>query len=167
MSWEGNGYPLQYSCLENSMESGAWQAPWGHKELDMTERLTHMDHCVVSTVRQWQCFLSACTACGTVPGRSQNASDSRKHRAVWCLQNVSSQYLGHECHGPPPWLWATPERPTSVSTAINLAFSRLLLDTQLNRKCSLGEYETTAIAKNSGNSFKKKKRWQNPYLRGM
>ena len=58
---------------------------------------------------------------------------------------------------PPPWLWATPERPTSVSTAINLAFSRLLLDTQLNRKCSLGEYETTAIAKNSGNSFKKKK----------
>ena len=23
---EGNGYPLQYSCLENSMERGAWQA---------------------------------------------------------------------------------------------------------------------------------------------
>ena len=22
---EGNGYPLQYSCLENSMERGAWQ----------------------------------------------------------------------------------------------------------------------------------------------
>ena len=21
---EGNGYPLQYSCLENSMDSGAW-----------------------------------------------------------------------------------------------------------------------------------------------
>ena len=21
----GNGYPLQYSCLENSMDSGAWQ----------------------------------------------------------------------------------------------------------------------------------------------
>ena len=31
---EGNGYPLQYSCLENSMGSRAWQAtvhysPWG------------------------------------------------------------------------------------------------------------------------------------------
>ena len=25
-SGEGNGYPLQYSCLENSMETGAWQA---------------------------------------------------------------------------------------------------------------------------------------------
>ena len=23
---EGNGYPLQYSCLENSMDRGAWQA---------------------------------------------------------------------------------------------------------------------------------------------
>ena len=22
---EGNGYPLQYSCLENSMNRGAWQ----------------------------------------------------------------------------------------------------------------------------------------------
>ena len=24
---EGNGYPLQYSCLENPMDRGAWQAP--------------------------------------------------------------------------------------------------------------------------------------------
>ena len=29
---EGNGYPLQYSCLENSMEKGAWQ--WGRKKSD-------------------------------------------------------------------------------------------------------------------------------------
>ena len=26
LSQEGNGYPLQYSCLENSMDRGAWQA---------------------------------------------------------------------------------------------------------------------------------------------
>ena len=25
-SGEGNGYPLQYSCLENSMNRGAWRA---------------------------------------------------------------------------------------------------------------------------------------------
>ena len=39
---EGNGNPLQYSCLENSMDRGAWQgnSPWGRKELDMTEQLT-------------------------------------------------------------------------------------------------------------------------------
>ena len=23
---DGNGYPFQYSCLENSMDRGAWQA---------------------------------------------------------------------------------------------------------------------------------------------
>ena len=37
---EGNGNPLQCSCLENSMDRGALQAgysPWGGKELDMTE----------------------------------------------------------------------------------------------------------------------------------
>ena len=34
----GNGKPLQYSCLKNFMDRGAWQATvWGHKELDMTE----------------------------------------------------------------------------------------------------------------------------------
>ena len=39
---EGNGNPFQYSCLENSMDRGAWQAtysPWSCKEVDMTERL--------------------------------------------------------------------------------------------------------------------------------
>ena len=37
---EGNGNPLQYSCLENPMDGEAWQAtysPWGHKESDTTE----------------------------------------------------------------------------------------------------------------------------------
>ena len=27
----------QYSCLENSMDRGAWQAPWVHKALETTE----------------------------------------------------------------------------------------------------------------------------------
>ena len=35
----GNGNLLQYSCLENSMDRGAWQAtdPWVLKELDRTK----------------------------------------------------------------------------------------------------------------------------------
>ena len=34
---EGNGNPLQYSCLENSINRGAWR---GHRESDTTEQLT-------------------------------------------------------------------------------------------------------------------------------
>ena len=35
---EGNGNPLQYSCLENPMDRGAWWAsPWDGKESDTTE----------------------------------------------------------------------------------------------------------------------------------
>ena len=39
---EKNGNPLQYSCLENPMDRGAWWATvhWGCKESDMTERLS-------------------------------------------------------------------------------------------------------------------------------
>ena len=41
---EGHGNPLQYSCLENSMDRGAWQAtysPWGFKESNRTSRLNN------------------------------------------------------------------------------------------------------------------------------
>ena len=35
---EGNGYPLQYPCLENPMDRG--YSPWDCEESDMIERLT-------------------------------------------------------------------------------------------------------------------------------
>ena len=40
---EGNGYPFQYSCLENSMGQRSpvgYNSPWCCKESDTTERLT-------------------------------------------------------------------------------------------------------------------------------
>jgi len=38
-----NGNPLQYSCLGNSMDTGAWQlqSMWSQKESDMTLRLNN------------------------------------------------------------------------------------------------------------------------------
>ena len=41
---EGNSNPLQYSCLENPMDRGTWQAPWGCKRVGLdlvTEQLLH------------------------------------------------------------------------------------------------------------------------------
>ena len=42
---EGNGYPLQGSCLENSMDRGVWQATvHGVAESDATEQHTHVNY---------------------------------------------------------------------------------------------------------------------------
>ena len=61
---EGNGNPLQYSCLENPMEgrSLVGYSPWGHKESDMAERLHFIaeleikEHDVSCLVLSWDCF---------------------------------------------------------------------------------------------------------------
>ena len=53
---EGNGNPLQYSCLENSMDRGAWRVTvyGGHKESDTTEWLTHTHtHTHTHTTTAW------------------------------------------------------------------------------------------------------------------
>ena len=42
---EGNSNPLQYSCLENSMDRGAWWAAvQGRKEMDTTEMTKQHAH---------------------------------------------------------------------------------------------------------------------------
>ena len=61
-SVEENGNPLQYSCLENPMDRGVWQATvhGGHKESDMTEQHPqgctpqNLLHCVRCTVHSKQ-----------------------------------------------------------------------------------------------------------------
>ena len=46
----GHSYPLQHSCLENSMDRGAWQATvLGVAELDMTKATEHTHIPVLKT----------------------------------------------------------------------------------------------------------------------
>ena len=39
---EGNGNPLQYSCLGNPMDRGAWLGPQGCKRIGATKQ--HLEH---------------------------------------------------------------------------------------------------------------------------
>ena len=49
----GNGNLLQHSCLENSMDRGAWwaKAPWSREEADMTEHTHTHTHTHTHIVR--------------------------------------------------------------------------------------------------------------------
>ena len=49
---EGNGDPLQYSCLENSRDRKGY-SPWGHKQSDMSKQLTLNFMALISLVGSW------------------------------------------------------------------------------------------------------------------
>ena len=57
---EGNGYPLQYSCLENPrrQRSLACYGPWGRKESDTTEWLSTTQHITQGPPEQCPCLFS-------------------------------------------------------------------------------------------------------------
>ena len=57
---EGNGYPLQYSCLENPHRQRSLDgySPWGRKESDMTERLSTLCMGRCSSLGSLKSFLS-------------------------------------------------------------------------------------------------------------
>ena len=49
---ERNGYPLQYSCLENIMDRGAWQATVH----GVAESVTTETHSRKATIKEWHSF---------------------------------------------------------------------------------------------------------------
>ena len=63
---EGNGNPLQYSCLENLMDRGAWQATVhgdAKKESNMTEQLTLSNTCYLLSFWWWPFWLHEVVSC--------------------------------------------------------------------------------------------------------
>ena len=51
---EGNGYPLQYSCLENSVDRGAWRATVQRFAKSQT-RLSDFDWAVIGLLNSLYC----------------------------------------------------------------------------------------------------------------
>ena len=81
-SGEGNGTPLQYSCLENPMGGGAWWAAVHGVAKSLTQ-LSDFTFTFMQWERKWQptpVFL---------PGESQG-------RGAWWLLSVGSHRVGHD-----------------------------------------------------------------------
>ena len=105
---EGNGCPLQYSCLENSMNRGAWQgyiSPRGCKELDTTDWLTLLlfTFTAQTQVRQhfsgkmgYEVGVFSTTPCSLKkqggPGlhRAQTWNHTKTEEAAFCARHSSS-----------------------------------------------------------------------------
>ena len=82
---EGNGNPLQYSCLENPMDGGAWY-PWGRKESDTTERLHFL-----SFFTSWK------------KSYDQPRQHIKKQRHYFANKGPSSQ--GYDFSSSHVWMW--------------------------------------------------------------
>ena len=87
--WEGNGNPLQYSCLENPMDRGAWLATV-HEVLDMTWWLGTQTHSLNTGTlkvfpgdsKMWQVLRSNEIVCWW---REWNSFSFQKHFSDWAL----------------------------------------------------------------------------------
>ena len=104
----GHGNPLQYSCLENPYGQRRLEgySPWGHKELDRTERLSTAQCTTTLSVFSWN-----------IEGRCQKQNDAHLSAGVRALLTVRSQrgpspHLSSlpgsgQCCSPSPnhWLW--------------------------------------------------------------
>ena len=91
----GNGNPLQYSCLENSMDRGAWWAtysPWGCKGSDTCVRLSTLSQMAFpggSVVKSLPAKAGGAGDTGLIP-RSGNPPRGRNGNSLQysCLENL-------------------------------------------------------------------------------
>ena len=92
---EGNGNPLQYSCLENPMDRGAWQATvhGGRKESNTSEQLTFLlsaDICLAQS--HWPVSPSAWHA---LPPDSLHLCPFTAF--IFCLNIIFSEWFSLTC----------------------------------------------------------------------
>ena len=88
----GNGTPLQCSCLESSMERGAWQATvYGVAENQNRMSMTHTN-LSVQALHHGQLFANLWTAshiCSPTPGVCSNSYPLSR----WCHPTISSSVV--------------------------------------------------------------------------
>ena len=102
----GHGNPLQYSCLENSMDRGVWQATVHGVTKSWTQlkwlMCTHANYIQWSTLwplkwlHRWLCLLTQNYVYDNVEWKRYVKSYVCIHawsRLEECLENVSSDYL--------------------------------------------------------------------------
>ena len=115
--WEGNGNPLQCSCLENPMDGGSWlwstdYSPWGRKESDTTERLNWNELNWTVGCERWTIKKAECWGIDAfelwcwrrllwvpwTPRRSNKSilkEISPEHSLEGLMLKLKLQYLGH------------------------------------------------------------------------
>ena len=114
---EGNSYPLQYSCLKNFMDRGAWQAT-AHGVAKSQTRLSNFDTLFKHLLISW------------LQSPSAVILEPRKIKSV-TVSSVSPS-VSHEVMGPMPWslffeCWVyisffTPLWPSSRGSLVPLHF---------------------------------------------
>ena len=91
--WEGKGYLLQYSGLENSRDC---IVPWGCKESDTTEQFSFSFHYYngvpaargASLVAQQERICVQCRRCGLIPGLGRSPGEGNGSPLQYsCLEN--------------------------------------------------------------------------------
>ena len=113
----GKGYPLQYSCLENSMDGGAWRATV-HGVAKSRTRLSNWDtHSFCSG------SVGVCTkesfSCSNTSGDSTYISLTRIS-SPFSVPNPLSHIL---CSGFNEWISQFPEKPCAIITLLFLFVS--------------------------------------------